>query len=220
MNSIETIWDLQYVKIWNCGLFPWFHNNTYWCILVGLCHQFFLSLFFLIIFPFMIVYVWIILKTIHPEYMRHSCELLSTSLAFLEERTPSKPGVCITQGSQGILIQLLWKMVELIYLSRLSISFCLSSSKSLLPFFLSISVSPSLIFYPVFLILSLYFFLVPSKLCLHYQTLFQFEQFISALCHAGLFPLFNRLGIILIVSWIWCFPCFVCCIGSWFSLSQ
>lgn len=220
MNSIETIWDLQYVKIWNCGLFPWFHNNTYWCILVGLCHQFFLSLFFLIIFPFMIVYVWIILKIIHPEYMRHSCELLSTSLAFLEERTRSKPGVCITQGSQGILIQLLWKMVELIYLSRLSISFCLSSSKSLLPFFLSISVSPSLIFYPVFLILSLYIFLVPSKLCLHYQTLFQFEQFISALCHAGLFPLFNRLGIILIVSWIWCFPCFVCCIGSWFSLSQ
>lgn len=220
MNSIETIWDLQYVKIWNCGLFPWFHNNTYWCILVRLCHQFFLSLFFLIIFPFMIVYVWIILKTIHPEYMRHSCELLSTSLAFLEERTRSKPGVCITQGSQGILIQLLWKMVELIYLSRLSISFCLSSSKSLLPFFLSISVSPSLIFYPVFLILSLYIFLVPSKLCLHYQTLFQFEQFISALCHAGLFPLFNRLGIILIVSWIWCFPCFVCCIGSWFSLSQ
>lgn len=162
MNSIETIWDLQYVKIWNCGLFPWFHNNTYWCILVGLCHQFFLSLF-LIIFPFMIVYVWIILKTIHPEYMRHSCELLSTSLAFLEERTPSKPGVCITQGSQGILIQLLWKMVELIYLSRLSISFCLSSSKSLLPFFLSISVSPSLIFYPVFLILSLYIFLVPPN---------------------------------------------------------
>lgn len=52
MNSIETIWDLQYVKIWNCGLFPWFHNNTYWCILVGLCHQFFLSLFFFDYFSF------------------------------------------------------------------------------------------------------------------------------------------------------------------------
>lgn len=199
------------MELWSLPLVSQQHILVYTC---GFMSSVLSLSFFLIIFPFMIVYVWIILKTIHPEYMRHSCELLSTSLAFLEERTPSKPGVCITQGSQGILIQLLWKMVELIYLSRLSISFCLSSSKSLLPFFLSISVSPSLIFYPVFLILSLYIFLVPSKLCLHYQTLFQFEQFISALCHAGLFPLFNRLGIILIVSWIWCFPCFVCCIGS------
>ena len=158
----------------NCGLLAWLANNRYGDTPQWVYSSLSFSLRLGEGFLWSLGDVGSILTPGHLESTARSWELFSKVQAFLHDRTLCTPGLCITQGRQGILMPGRRETCgAYISLSRVSSSLRVSPPIIPTPFpYLRLSVPPSLsLSHSSFLCwdpagLTFYYSLVPSQLSL------------------------------------------------------
>ena len=127
----------------NCGLLAWLANNRYGDTPQWVYSSLSFSLRLGEGFLWSLGDVGSILTPGHLESTARSWELFSKVQAFLHDRTLCTPGLCITQGRQGILMPGRRETCGA-YISLSRVSSSLGVSPHIIPLHFSLSVSQSL----------------------------------------------------------------------------
>ena len=127
----------------NCGLLAWLANNRYGDTPQWVYSSLSFSLRLGEGFLWSLGDVGSILTPGHLESTARSWELFSKVQAFLHDRTLCTPGLCITQGRQGILMPGRRETCGA-YISLSRVSSSLGVSPHIIPLHFSLSVSRSL----------------------------------------------------------------------------
>ena len=127
----------------NCGLLAWLANNRYGDTPQWVYSSLSFSLRLGEGFLWSLGDVGSILTPGHLESTARSWELFSKVQAFLHDRTLCMPGLCITQGRQGILMPGRRETCGA-YISLSRVSSSLGVSPHIIPLHFSLSVSRSL----------------------------------------------------------------------------